>query len=779
MRDDRESGRVGRALPGLGLCLCVLLALAAGVHPGQAAEPTRVVVLAECDQTGLLGQDTVEELADQLQRLLEATGGLRLLPRAPIMDAVRDCQARGGMEADRRSCASSRVPCMLEASAEAGAARQVLVRIGERSGEVCELSLGLGLGLSQGGSYSRLTSEQVICARFDLRGALERLAPEVARACLGNPERSQSLRPVQQGLMLASEMEQDGRWPEAQTQLEAVWKQFPTHGLPGLRLAELRERCLDLPAAIEARRRLMVVGAQDTIFKEQQERLIAVLNQMVDATPLRRFEPARDGHSGWLRSALPVDMLAPSMALAADGSVLVAGRLARGGPRAGCLPIPSRLAFAGGEQMVVLKLGPDGELRWLASAVGTAAPNTRDSHRQRSEVTSVRALADGGALVAGSLEGKVVFSPAERWAAERTCDAAHGKYCSFVASYGASGELRWLRVLDGALRTRSGAFDAFPDGSSILVGNLVSLLRARPGGGAEISFSPTGEDSPLVALRLEADGALRWVIRLDVDPGWRSARDFQDGLAVEALREGAVAGLAMMRPTGPRSADNAVRLQLFRLDPQGRQTWLRTVDGTLTLRNRTSYLAGDSLMTGDLTAPLRLKDGFVLAPAGRSDAVLLRANAAGEVVWGRRMGSVVAVSGLSNGHGTGMLVAANPKGQAAWAGTVSGFVSRDTAEMLAQGLFFAPDGALVIERFSPGLAGTPSGTLLFEGQLAPKVHGLALNGQGRLALLGSNASFAPPARAVDGFQVLPGSRAPGTFVMVLDSLEGELAGSSR
>ncbi len=168
----------------------------------------------------------------------------------------------------------------------------------------------------------------------------------------------------------------------------------------------------------------------------------------------------------------------------------------------------------------------------------------------------------------------------------------------------AAGPCRWGRTFGGAAEDRAYGLARLPDGGWLLAGNS----REGPG----LSF-----DAWL--LRLDRDGRSLWERRL-------GGADTDQVFAVASTRDGGAALAGHTRSQGAGESD----LWLFRLDARGNLLWERVLGGAANERARgiTAAPAGGFLVSGFTGS----------RGAGDRDALILRLDAAGQVLWERVVG---------------------------------------------------------------------------------------------------------------------------------------------
>jgi len=205
---------------------------------------------------------------------------------------------------------------------------------------------------------------------------------------------------------------------------------------------------------------------------------------------------ASDGSLAWARSAGGVGSdVSAGVAVLADGSCVVTGRMASGGAVFGAgEPNETTLTSLGFDDAFLARYAPDGNLAWARSAGGAGGDWGQ----------SVAALADGSCVVAGTVTQIAVFGAGEP---NETLLRAAGDYDVFLARYEADGTLAWVRHDGGAAGSRAfvGGLAAGADGSYVMTGNFVGVMIFGEGGPNAEGLFAVGNQDVFVA-RFSADG---------------------------------------------------------------------------------------------------------------------------------------------------------------------------------------------------------------------------------------------------------------------------------
>lgn len=260
--------------------------------------------------------------------------------------------------------------------------------------------------------------------------------------------------------------------------------------------------------------------------------------------------------------------------------------------------------------------------------------------------------AAGRIYVAGTTFGRVPGS-----------DQHFGDSDVVVASYSATGSLRWVRQL-GNERLNQGFRAAFaPDGTTFVVGTTA--------GGFPGSTDPqpgTSSDRDLLVLSLDPAGTVRWVRVLgspSAEYGYSIALDRSGGVVVSGSTNGAFAPGAI--PAGGNDAFVA------RFSDLGALEWARQIGSSKDDYAWDLAIAPDGsvVVAGDTNGAIA---GSGASPQGSFDQFVARFTAEGTLEWVRQNGSS-AIDG-------GTRVAVDARGSAYVVGTTTGTMPGTTATPL-------------------------------------------------------------------------------------------------
>jgi len=345
----------------------------------------------------------------------------------------------------------------------------------------------------------------------------------------------------------------------------------------------------------------------------------------------------------------------------------------------------------------------------------------------------------GDLYLTGSFHGTVGFdptSPSSTLSATSTQDA-------FVAKYGPTGALLWVRTFAG--RTTTGqagvAISAVSQGSAIAVDGAGDVFVAGSfdgtvdfGAGTSPTVMATPEYSTeAFAAKLDPSGTLTWARAVG---GTAGDTDSADALALDGSGGVIVAGsFADSASFGPFAlkAGGASEGFATRIDGSGNFLWAAATNGSAGSNAQVNGVAVDASGSVALAGFVSGKVGFAgsasgpLVSAGSDDAAIWKLDPSGHLTWARSFGSTdydaaTAVAFDSSGdlYATG-----------AFSGTVN-FATGGTPALLAAGPIFdefalklAPNGQAIWARGFVGPGGWAKG------------QGVAVDSTGNVHLAGT------------------------------------------
>lgn len=329
----------------------------------------------------------------------------------------------------------------------------------------------------------------------------------------------------------------------------------------------------------------------------------------------------------WARSA-GGNLMDGAFELAADrldGSATAAGSFQES-VLANCDPGQILLASAGGDDVLILRYGPDGTLAWARSAGG---PGFDRAH-------AVQSTVDGGAVVAGRFEETATFGDFTL--------ASAGNGDAFLAAYDADGTVAWAVRAGGADFDQALSVEALDDGGVLVTGEFRgdSTFGSPPN---QVTLSSLGASDAFVA-RYNADGSLAWVRQA-------GGASYQAGVALTPYSDGsfvlAGAFLGDVQFVGTATtllSAGGVDVFLARYDAGGSLAWARGAGGVLDdAAQGIARLSDGSLLAvgtfqGAAIFGLGEPRETTLASNGLDDLFMARFSADGALIWAQGVGGV-------------------------------------------------------------------------------------------------------------------------------------------
>lgn len=374
---------------------------------------------------------------------------------------------------------------------------------------------------------------------------------------------------------------------------------------------------------------------------------------------------------------------------------------------------------AGKADVLVVKLDGDGNPVW-AQTFGDANTQT---------ATSVALDANGRIVIGGTYSGKLTFGA--------TTLVAGGTTSAFVAVLEADGTPAWASSLGTSGTADTSALAVGPDGGIVAAGGFDGTLFC------------TGQVPLCTSGLLDA-----WVRAFKPDGTVRFTKALGSG-GIEAAKAVAVDGSGNIFVGGIVSSSvdvgggNVVTAPgiltpvgwLAKLDEMGNGAWARLVpsSGQSTISSLATDAQGNVLAAGSFAGTLPLAELGSLTAQGSSDALTLKATAAGAILWARADGApggttaatsiapspiggtgVVLTSTQAVDVGQGpvggfgmkdvLVVALDDAGSSVWS---RGF--GDPSDQSGRGVAFAPDGDRVVVGDAAGSVDFGTGALVCAG----------------------------------------------------------------
>ena len=256
----------------------------------------------------------------------------------------------------------------------------------------------------------------------------------------------------------------------------------------------------------------------------------------------------------------------------------------------------------------------------------------------------------GNTVVTGSFRGTVDFNPA---GTGFTVTSA-GTQDTFVARFGPAGGLLWARTFAGQVTTtattttsavgQGSALTLDTAGNIFLTGSFQGTVNF--GTNAQPSSQTSAGATTAYVAKLDSAGNLGWVRTLTPrggdDQGLALALDRSGGVIVAGTYTGGVAiGATTLTATG---ASEGFVARFATAD--GTPTWGYGTRGTVGSNAQATGVAVDSagqvVLAGFYSGTVTLgsgSSGQTFTAAGSTDAVVWKLDAAGQLVWGRSVGS--------------------------------------------------------------------------------------------------------------------------------------------
>jgi hypothetical protein len=260
-------------------------------------------------------------------------------------------------------------------------------------------------------------------------------------------------------------------------------------------------------------------------------------------------------------------------------------------------------AFAGAQDAVLAKYSPSGTKLWTRE-IGT------------SQIDSAGGIAIGSAdavYVAGTMRG----------ALDGQTNA--GGQDAWVSKYDASGTKVWTRLF-GTTATDVANAIAVSGGAVYVAGTT----------GLNVPGSPRGGKNDALMARYDESGASIWVKSFGTVED-----DSAQGIAIDGSGNAYVAGTTAAA-LGGNTAVGGKDIFLAKYDPSGNRLWVKQVGTSADDLGTGVTVGGDGSIYVSGTSAGALGG----ANAGGSDAVLLKFDAAGTLVWTKQLGSAATDEGL-------------------------------------------------------------------------------------------------------------------------------------
>jgi len=209
---------------------------------------------------------------------------------------------------------------------------------------------------------------------------------------------------------------------------------------------------------------------------------------------------AKYGPDGILLWAKSADTGGRAIATLSDGSALVTGEFSGTALFGPDEPHETELTSAGGRDIFVAKLNPDGELLWVKRAGGA------DDGYSGDVGYDIAALADGTAFVTGTFLRSATFGLHEDNETTLMSDGAS----LFLAKYRPNGTLEWVKCVGtySYFPGRLPAIDAGATGGVFLTGTFEGIWTFGPGEPTDTTLAAGYGD--IFVAKYNQDGSLAW-----------------------------------------------------------------------------------------------------------------------------------------------------------------------------------------------------------------------------------------------------------------------------
>ena len=385
---------------------------------------------------------------------------------------------------------------------------------------------------------------------------------------------------------------------------------------------------------------------------------------------LARYE--ENGRLAWVRGAGGVGKdVGLGVCAFPSGACAVTGQFGSTA-RFGDADHPTYLRSMGSNDAFLALYDAAGDLAWVRQLGGTGLTIGE----------AVAALSDGSCIVAGSFTVDLTLGEDEG----AVTLSALGSTDGFVARFGASGELTWVRRIGSSPLASCACVSTFLDDSFRVAGSFQGSATFE-GGGNEVTLSSAGSYDAFVA-GYDAGGSLSWAERAGGMgyEGCTGIAVLPDGSCVVvgpftsvAAQPHAFFGEGERTVALVSAGDNDVFVACYEAD--GALAWARRAGGVgddmawgvSALPDGSCLIAGQFGSPNSSNAIFGPRDApTILVPAGYSDVFLARYGPLGSFAWARRAGGPIADVGYAVAcFGDGSFVATGRIGEDAGFGTGS------------------------------------------------------------------------------------------------------------
>ena len=311
----------------------------------------------------------------------------------------------------------------------------------------------------------------------------------------------------------------------------------------------------------------------------------------------------------------------------------------------------SELISAGGQDVFVLKLDPEGNFAWARNMGGTGV-----------DVGFSVAVDDfGNVYTTGYFQGTADFNPG----ADTSELISAGGQDVFILKLDAAGNFGWAKSIKGPDFDQGVSIVVDGSGNVYATGNFEGTADFNPGADTSELISAGGQD--VFILKLDAAGNFGWAKSMggtDADFGYSITLDGSGNVYTTGIFQ----GIADFDPgAGTSNLTSAGDLDIFisKLDTEGNISWAKSMGDTDEDRGYSIAVdgSGNVYTTGWFTGTPDFDPGVGtshLTSAGGLDIFISKLDAAGNFGWAKSMGDIeedrgysIAVDGSGNVYTTG------------------------------------------------------------------------------------------------------------------------------
>jgi hypothetical protein len=254
---------------------------------------------------------------------------------------------------------------------------------------------------------------------------------------------------------------------------------------------------------------------------------------------------------------------------------------------------------------------------------------------QHSEGHSVQADANGNVFTVGTFKGTIDLDPGP------VVDSLNsaGDYDIFIQKHDATGNILWTKRVGGASEDRCESLCVDAVGNIYIAGSFYLFMDSDPGAGVDSLKSVGGFDSFI--CKLDNNGNLIWRKQFC----GKSNSDHVNAMCVDGngniFTTGSFVDTTDFDP-GP-DVFNLTEGYVFvsKLDVSGNFVWAKKITGQITPAAISLNSAGEIVVGGIFSSSADFDPSpatFILSSNGNSDAFIVKLNAAGNLMWAKKVG---------------------------------------------------------------------------------------------------------------------------------------------